>query len=322
MTALDRYVRLEAAGIWREDRDAVPREVVVSFGNATLVLKDLADAPLGHWALAGVTVLRRDGDATVYAITADGAETLEIRDPEMTAAIAAVSRRPARRRRRRRLPLTTLFVLAALAGVAWAAPRVLHPDPALLVPPERAAELGDRIAALLAARHGAPCAGAAGIAALDRLAVRLAPDAPPRLRLAELGGIPAAALPGGTVLLDRTLAAGAPEALAGWAALGLGRDPAATLLRAAGPLAELRYLVTGSFPDAALARAADAVLAPPAAAEAVPALARLAASGLDPAPFAAALAAAGLPAAPVPPAGGAAIPARDRAALRDACRAG
>ena len=103
MTALERYVRLEAIGLWRERPEAPPREVVVSFGNATLVLKDLADRPLGHWALAGVTVVGRDGPATIYAMTADGGETLAIRDPEMVAAIAAVSRpRLARSRRPRR----------------------------------------------------------------------------------------------------------------------------------------------------------------------------------------------------------------------------
>lgn len=52
MTALAKYLRLEATGLWRESRDASPREVVVAFGNATLTLKDLADAPLGHRALA------------------------------------------------------------------------------------------------------------------------------------------------------------------------------------------------------------------------------------------------------------------------------
>ena len=64
MTALERYVRREAIGVWRERLEAPPREVVVSFGNSTLVLKDLAERPLGHWALAGVTVVGHDFPAT------------------------------------------------------------------------------------------------------------------------------------------------------------------------------------------------------------------------------------------------------------------
>ena len=65
MTALDRYVRLEAVGLWREAPGAPPREVVVSFGNATLLLTDLEERPLGHWALAGVSVHPREASANV-----------------------------------------------------------------------------------------------------------------------------------------------------------------------------------------------------------------------------------------------------------------
>ena len=57
MTALDRYLRLEAVGLWRERADAPAREVIVSFGRSTLVLTDLEERPLGHWALAGVVAI-------------------------------------------------------------------------------------------------------------------------------------------------------------------------------------------------------------------------------------------------------------------------
>jgi hypothetical protein len=323
MTALDRYVRLEATGLWREGRETPPREVIVSFGNATLILRDLAGAPLGHWALAGVAAVGRGGAATVYAMSAD-AETLAIDDAAMVAAIDAVTRvgRVAPRRRRRRLPLTGLFIVAALAAVAWAAPRYIRPDPELLVPPDRAAEFGDRMLLALVGRYGAPCDGRAGGEALARLSTRLAPEAPPRIRIMPLGGTPTAALPGGTILLDSAVADAPAEVLAGWAALALGREPVRALLAEAGRLADARYLVTGDFPDADLAGAAAAALAPPAPAEAAPALARLVAARIDPAPFAAALAAAGLAAEAAPPASVVPIPERDRAALAAICTAG
>ena len=85
--------------------------MVVSFGSATLLLTDLEERPLGHWALAGVTRARAaTGGATVYAMTADGGETLAIRDRDMVAAIAAVARPRSRRAgreppRRRRVPV-------------------------------------------------------------------------------------------------------------------------------------------------------------------------------------------------------------------------
>ena len=100
MTALDRYVRLEAVGLWRETPEADPREVVVSFGNTTLVLTDLAEHPLGHRALAGVSALGRDGGPHRLCDDRRGGETLTIRDSDMVAAIAAVVRRRPQPRRR------------------------------------------------------------------------------------------------------------------------------------------------------------------------------------------------------------------------------
>ena len=294
MTALDRYVRLEALGLWRERPDASPREVVVSFGSTTLVLSDLRERPLGHWALAGVAVLGRDRDATIYAMTADGEETLAIRDPEMVAAIAAVSRArleaPAAPPSRRRLPVGALVLLAVLAALAVAAPRAIRAAAAALMPSEQAAEIGDRMLIALIEGHGAPCAAAPGERALARLAERLDPDDPPRLRVIGLGRAPVAALPGGTLLIDRdTLAAAAsPEEIAGWAALGMGRDPVAALLRDAGPLAGLRYVFSADIGEPALSNAAEAALIAPDPAELAPALLRLEAAALDPQPFLAA----------------------------------
>jgi hypothetical protein len=309
MAVLDRYVRLEALGIWRESRDAPPREVVVRFGRSTLLLTDLAETPLGHWALAGVTVLGRERGATVYAMCPDG-ETLAIRDPEMIAAIAAVARPRPEPRRRRRIPLAGMAAVALLAASAAFAPGWIRAQAVRMVPPEGRAELGDRMLIALIEARGPPCADPAGDRALARLGQRLDPRL--RLRVLDLGA-PVAALPGGTVLLDRAAvaAAAAPEELAGWAALALGRDPLDQLLRSAGAARDLRYVLTGELGEAALARAAAAAPAPPSPAEAGPALARLADAGLDPRPFAAALARAGV-AVPLP-----AVPAAPAPALAD-----
>ena len=296
MTALDRYLRLEAVGLWRERADAPAREVIVSFGRSTLVLTDLEEAPLGHWALAGVVAIGAEDGATVYAMTADGGETLAIRDREMIAAIAAVSRGEViapvpPERARRRLPVVPVIAVAALVGLAVAAPRAIRAVTAELVP-QQAAEIGDRMLIALIERHGPPCASPDGEQALARLARRLDPERPPRLRVMDVAPAPAVRLPGGTVIVDRTAlaAAAVPEEVAGWAALAEGRDPVAALVAATGPLAALGYVFTGELGEATLARAAEAALAPPGPGEAPAAADRLRAAGIDPRPFLAALA--------------------------------
>ena len=163
---------------------------------------------------------------------------------------------------------------------------------ARLVPPEKAAELGDRMLIALIEHHGPPCAGPHDERALAALATRLAPDDPPRLRVLDLGHSPAVALPGGTLILDRAALAARPEETAGWAALALERDPVAALVANAGVMASLGYLARGDFREAVLARAAEAPAPPPDAAKSARVRARLESAGIDPAAF---------PAAPPPP---------------------
>jgi hypothetical protein len=269
MTALEKYVRLEALGNWRERPAEPPHEVVVSLGKTTLLIKDLADRPLGHWALAGIVRLGGDGGAAIYSMTSDGAETLTIRDREMIEAIATLScpRLAAGPAARGRLPVAPLLALAALAALAAVAPRLIRAEAALLVPPERAAELGDRLLIRLIERGGAaPCTDPDAARALEALAARLAPGSPPRMRVVALGTTPAALLPGGTLVLDRDLVRTAsPGEIAGRAATALASDPLATVFAAAGPAADLRYLLTGDLGEAGLARAAEALAAPPGA---------------------------------------------------------
>ena len=117
-------------------------------------------------------------------MTADGDETLAIRDPEMVAAIAAVSRPrldpvapppPPRRR----WPVLPLLLLAAVVGVLAAAPRLIRAEASRVVPPERAAELGDRMLIALIERQGPLCYDPAGQQALAHLAERPTPPIRP-----------------------------------------------------------------------------------------------------------------------------------------------
>ena len=54
MTAIKEFERLESLGLWRGLKDSQRREVVVSFGEATLVLSDINNRPITHWSLAAI----------------------------------------------------------------------------------------------------------------------------------------------------------------------------------------------------------------------------------------------------------------------------
>ena len=55
MTALNEYDRLETTGLWRESPQAQRRDVHVSFGEASLIIRDRNDTALTHWSLSAVS---------------------------------------------------------------------------------------------------------------------------------------------------------------------------------------------------------------------------------------------------------------------------
>ena len=86
-------MRTAAGGIaGRPDPASPPREVVVSFGDATLVLSDGSGLPLAHWSLPAVTRLNPGQSPARFAPDEGGSETLDIEDAEVTAAIETVTR--------------------------------------------------------------------------------------------------------------------------------------------------------------------------------------------------------------------------------------
>ncbi|MBL4558023.1 MAG: hypothetical protein JKP98_15845 [Rhodobacteraceae bacterium] len=99
MTALEQYERLEAEGLWRPAADAQRREVLVSFGSASLVIADRNDVALAHWSLPALTRLNPGKRPALYAPGGEAAETLEIADATMVDAVETVRRALAREAR-------------------------------------------------------------------------------------------------------------------------------------------------------------------------------------------------------------------------------
>lgn len=296
MTALQEYERLECSGLWRDGPEAQRREVIVSFGDATLVISEvLSGRAITHWSLPAVVRLPGQGLPARYAPSPEAEEELEIDDEAMVAAIAKVhhlieARRPHPGRLRRAL---LGGALAAVAGtlVFWI-PDALVRHTAASLPFAKRQEIGRAALADLARLTGTPCSSPEGQEALARLHERLLGPA------GEIYVVPdgvgrSLVLPGGIVVLGRAFieAADAPEVAAGEVLAAnlaaTAEDPLVTVLRHAGLRATFTLLTTGDLPLGASVGAGEALLARERPALAETALVeRFAAAGVAAAPYA------------------------------------
>ena len=286
MTALDRYVRLESDALWRESPDAQRRDVVISFGNATLVIADQAARPLAHWSLTALNRLNPGERPAVYAPDEAESELLEISDATMIDAIEEVRRALSKSRPRPgklRLWLTLGVIGAiALSAVLWL-PDALTRQTLAIVPQSKRAEIGAVMLTHMQQTTGRACQTPRAAAAAARLADRLF-GAGSNTRIVIVPRLEAGALslPGGLVVVDKTIFQGVddPAAAAGFILAArpavTQQDPLARILEAGGLVTTFRLLTTGEVDDAllqseALLRA-QSLSAPPEAARIAAAL--------------------------------------------------
>lgn len=266
MTALTKYQRLECSGLWRGAPDDRRREVVVAFGDATLVISDVRSGdPLAHWSLPAVERIGGAAVPALYAPGRDAHETLEIDDDTMIAAIEKVRGVIAARRRsdgRLRRSISWAVAGATALGLAIWLPGALIRQTATVLPAAKRAEIGGVILAEILRSHGAPCSDPLGRRALDRLQTRVlgqsAGGDEGQVLILRDGPQPAAHLPGARVLLSRTLVekADGPALAAGYIlaerVAAEQSDPILPVLEHAGVIATFRLLTTGRLPDGAL----------------------------------------------------------------------
>lgn len=274
MTVLDEYQRLESLGLWRPETGAQRREVVVSIGEATLLLAEPNGRPLTHWSLPAMQRLNPGEIPALYAPDRTSGEELEIADATMTDAIERVLRALARARSRpgrvRGAAMLAAVLLAVALGVLWL-PGAVTRYVAGLLPPAVERNIGRALLAEITTLTGAPCETAAGRRALDRLAERLFPGAAPRLVVLPSALAGTASLPGGMVLIGRPLVEDheTPEALAGFLLaedLRRAETPAILdALRRGGAAAAVAVMTRGELPRGVLSRhAAELVAGAPA----------------------------------------------------------
>lgn len=270
MTALKRFQRLESIGIWNPGGNLEQREVVVTFGHASLVISDTTGQPLVHWSLAAIRRLNPRQRPALFAPTTEADETLEIEDPTMIEAVETIRKAITGRRPhhgRVRLVLSALlFAALAAAGGIWL-PDMLAHQAARLVPPSTHAQLSAHLLRQIAGPGGGPCTRVEGQAALNRLLAALPPD--PLGQAQIMSDMPPHTLhlPDGTILLSAALLHRHedPEVIAGFILAERARaaelPPLVDLQRNAGGLrASAQLLTSGSLPPEGLNRHAQILL--------------------------------------------------------------
>lgn len=272
MTALHQYTRLEAEALWHPPGEDAPREVIVSIGDATLMVSDLNDNPLTHWSLAAL-VRSNPGDFPArYHPNGDHDETLSFAqaEQEMVTAIETLQNAITRGRpqlgwfaRNRRL-VVGLVLGAVLAGLLLWLPFFLPRHAARVVPQVKREEIGAALLGEITRRVGPVCDEAGGAAALGRLSQRLGTG---RLMVVSEGVAVSVHLPGQMLLLNQSIFVGHddPEIAAGQVLAeelhARARDPMLALLERGGLRESLHLLTTGSLRAQTIARHAEFILA-------------------------------------------------------------
>lgn len=299
MTALSKYQRLEANALWRDTPEAQLREVMVSLGDATLIITLMSDRPVSHWSLPAVVRLNPGQTPAIYAPDEDGTEMLEIADADMIEAIETL--RGAIERARPHPGRLRFWIMAGVAagliglGVFWL-PDAMRSQTAAILPEATRMEIGREILSQTNVLTGATCRDDAGARALEQLARRVLGPEPPEIAVLPEALTGSVHLPGNIFVIGRGLVENheEPDVLAGYLLAERLRqeahDPVLDLLERAGLGASLRLLTTGALPDAVSHdHATGLVTEPPAPVEIEALLAAFAEANIPSTPYAYAL---------------------------------
>ncbi|GFE65444.1 hypothetical protein [Litoreibacter roseus] len=278
MTALTQFERLETTGLWRESPEAQRRDVIVSFGKASLIIRDRTDTALTHWSLPAIERINPGQRPAMFEPGAESGETLELDDDTMITAIEKVRKTIARKKPRHgRVRLAILVsILSAIAalGVFWL-PDALIRHTVSVVPDSTRLSIGNTLLDHLTRLTGETCRAGLGPAALSRLKARTLGDGlassgsgaqARRLFVVPGGPQPTLSLPGQIIVLNQTLVEDydTPAVAAGFILAATDPstrvDPLRTLLDHAGLRATFGLLTTGHLDQAVLSDYAQVLL--------------------------------------------------------------
>lgn len=272
MTALDKYQRIEASGLWRPTGEAQRVDVIASIGDATLVISDLQDRALTHWSLAAVVRANPGKRPAIYHPAGDDSETLELSGDEADM-IDAIEKLRSVIERRRPHPGRLRFVIVAgicaalAAGAVFWLPNAVRQHTVSIVPEVKRAEIGAALFEQVQRVTGPPCDAPEGQEVLMRLAKRLPGDpVPGQLHVLRDGVSQTAHLPGGKILINSDLVEDytEPDVVAGFVVAerlrAVERDPLIDLLEASPIWSSFRLLTTGALSEGTLEAYAEKLL--------------------------------------------------------------
>jgi hypothetical protein len=271
LTALKQYQRLECAGLWQDIGDAQRRDVIVSIGQTSLVMRDPKNEQVvAHWSLPAIRRQSCGKVPALYQPGEDTGETLELSDPDMIAALETVKKEIAAARPqpgRLRGAILLFFGILLGGGIVGWLPDALRNHTASVVPPSVRAEIGQMAYDDIVRLTGTPCNEPQAQAALAGLSGRLSGAvSPPILLVLREGLASPGQLPGDIILLPPALitAEDGPQALAqaisAEIALAKTADPMLPILSFAGLRATFTLLTTGALPPEALRGYGEAFL--------------------------------------------------------------
>ena len=271
MTALAKYDRLEATGLWRPSPQEQRREVILSIGNATLIISDMNDQAIAHWSLAAVARYGSSKAPAVFHPDGDPGETLELMDSEaaMIDAIETLRKAVSRTRPkpgRLRWMAATVSVGAVAAGLIFWLPGALQKHTLSVVPDVTRIKIGDALLSRIERVAGTPCSARPAVPALKTLALRTKTK---ELIVLRSGLTDSLYLPGGKVLVNRVLVEDydEPDVIAGYILAEHVRrqssDALDAMLSHVGVRATFTLLTTGNLPSQALDDYAETVISSP-----------------------------------------------------------
>ena len=269
MTALKEYERLECTGLWKENIDSQRREVLVSFGDNSLILRDTTETALSHWSLPAIERVNDGKLPAVYKPGPDALEPLEIDARTMIGAISKVNRiiekrKPRHGRVRTYILISIIFTLGVI-GFTWL-PNALIQHTLSVTTQKNKVQIGESLVTEIVNLTGSPCTSTLGDSALLSFKTRVLGKINHRLLIVPDSRKKVISLPGNIHLIDKTVFEDhdTPEVAVGYLYNSLDKhknnDPFLILIKEAKIGTLLRLLTTGKIKKETLRKHAEKIL--------------------------------------------------------------